>query len=160
MKTIKNQIKLVKEKTDNLIKNFSKEHWHETPSVLESNLNWQIGHIILANYLHGIASISGANEEYKAKVNIPNFIKYYGPKSDPKAHTDEKPSHEELLEMYDFTFSTIYKGIENLSLDDLENKTEIPNPAATTKYEALLLLSQHQSWHNGQIAVLNRVLNS
>jgi hypothetical protein len=61
--TIKDQIFLAKEKTNSLISDISGDKWFDTPDVIKSNLNWQIGHIILANYLHGIASISGANEE-------------------------------------------------------------------------------------------------
>ena len=157
---LKDQISLAKEKTDKLIADISLEEWFETPTILNSNLNWQIGHIILANYLHGIASISGMNEEFRDKVNVPNYIKFYGPKSNPTDFKNEKPSNEELMEVYEFTLSTILKGLENLTHSDLGKDTAIPNPAVKTKYQALLWLSQHQSWHNGQIAILKRVLNT
>ncbi len=157
---LKDQIILAKEKTGKLIADIPVEKWFQTPNVLESNLNWQIGHIILANYLHGIASISGMNEDFRSKVNIADFIKYYGPKSKPNSFKSEKPSGEELLEIYDLTFVLILKGLEKLTSTDLEKETEVPNPAVKTKYQALLWLSQHQSWHNGQIAMLKRVLNT
>jgi hypothetical protein len=162
MKTtqLKDQIVLAKEKTDTLISDISMEKWFETPDVLKTNLNWQIGHIILANYLHGIASISGANEQFREKVNVPDYIKFYGPKSVPTDFENEKPSAESLLEIYNFTLSLVFSNLENLSDIDLENETAIPNPAAKSKYQALLWLSQHQSWHNGQIAMLKRVLKS
>lgn len=75
LEIIKDQIFSVKEKTDTFIKNIELEKWNSTPEVLDTNLNWQIGHIILANYLHGIASISGVNESVREKINIQNFIK-------------------------------------------------------------------------------------
>lgn len=156
---LKDQIILAKEKTDNLISDISIEKWFETPDVIKSNINWQIGHIILANYLHGIASISGANEAFREKVNVANYIKYYGPKSNPTAFENEKPSRDILIEIYEFTLLIILKNIENLTPNDLEKDTEIPNPVVKTKYQALLWLSQHQSWHNGQIAILRRILN-
>ncbi len=159
MKILKDQITLAKEKTDKLISDISSEKWLETPDVLKSNLNWQIGHIILANYLHGIASISGVNDEFREKVNIPDYIKFYGPKSNPTEFKNEKPSKEKLLEIYEFTLSVVFKSLESITHNELEKDTEIPNPAVKTKYEALLWLSQHQSWHNGQIAVLKRILN-
>ena len=59
---IKEQIISVKEKTDSFIKTIELQKWSVTPEILETNMNWQIGHLILANYLHGIASISGANK--------------------------------------------------------------------------------------------------
>ena len=129
MKTLKDQITLAKEKTDELISDISSEKWFITPDVIKSNLNWQIGHIILANYLHGIASVSGINDEFREKVNVPDYIKFYGPKSNPIDSENEKPSKQELIEIYDFTFSLISKGLENLTSTDLEKDTEIPNPA-------------------------------
>ena len=159
IKILRDQIILAKEKTDKLIVDIPADKWSETTSVLNSNLNWQIGHIILANYLQGIASISGANADFKEKVNVPDYIKFYGPKSNPTDFEGEKPSPKELIEIYNLTFSIVLKSLENLSLNDLEKETEVPNPAVRTKYQALLWMSQHQSWHSGQIAVLKRVLN-
>ena len=156
---IKDQIRKTKEKTDKLIAGFSKEAWFETPNILNTNLNWQIGHIILANYLHGVASISGSNAAVKERINIPDFVKFYGPNSNPIDFKNEKPTQKELLKMYDLMFSIIETEIEKLSEVDLEDNTVVPNPAVKTKYEALVWLSHHQSWHNGQIAVLRRVLN-
>jgi len=160
MKTLKSQIILAKEKTSKLFSDIPTEKWFVTPNVIESNLNWQIGHIILANYLHGIASISGANEDFKKKVNVADYIKFYGPKSKPHSFKSEKPSKEELLEVYDLIFVLILEGLKNLTTKDLQTETAVPNPAVKTKYEALLWLSQHQSWHNGQIGMLKRVLNT
>lgn len=114
----------------------------------------------MANYLHGIASISGEHQEFKERVNISDYIKFYDSKSSPIAFKNEKPSSDELMVIYEFTFSIIFKNIEKLTVKDLQTETAIPNPAVKTKYEALLWLSQHQSWHNGQIAVLKRVLTT
>ena len=157
---LKEQISSTKEKTDKLIAAFSTEKWIETPEVLNTNLNWQIGHIILANYLHGIASISGANEELRRKINIPNYIKFYGPKSNPTDFINEKPNLKELSEIYEFTISLILENLNKLTENELNDNTEIPNPSVNTKYEALKWLSHHQSWHNGQIAILKRVLSN
>ncbi len=160
MDILKDQIILAKTKTDKLIANISSEKWEITPEVLNTNLNWQIGHIILANYLHGIASISGINDEFKEKVNVPDYIQFYGPKSNPVDFKDLKPSREELMDIYELTFSIILNNLTKLTNQDLQSETAIPNPAVKTKYEALLWLSQHQSWHNGQIATLKRIINS
>ena len=122
-------------------------------------MNWQIGHIILANYLHGIASISGVNEELRGKINIPDYVKFYGPKSNPTDFENKKPTSKELLEIYEFTLSLVLDNLNKLTESDLNDNTEIPNPAVKTKYEALKWLSHHQSWHNGQIALLRRILS-
>ena len=155
---IKKEINLVKSQTDKLISDIDADQWMVNPEVLNSNLNWQIGHIILANYLHGIASIKGPSKEIRERINVQDYIKFYGMKSDPSQHKEEKPSPETLLEIYTFSFELINKNLESLELSDLEQATAVPNPGAKTKSEALMWLFKHQSWHNGQIAMLKRVL--
>ena len=156
---IKAQISSAKEKTEKLITRITTDIWTKTPEVLNTNLNWQIGHIILANYLHGVASISGANEEFKEKINIPDYIKFYGPKSNPTDFINDKPNQKELSEIYEFTMSLVLENLNKITESELNDNTAIPNPSVSTKYEALKWLSHHQSWHNGQIAMLTRVLN-
>lgn len=160
LEIIKDQIISVKEKTDVLIKNIPLEKWNISPEILETNMNWQIGHLILANYLHGIASISGANQIVRERINMPNFMKFYGPNSTPNMFLDEKLKNEELLEIYEFIFELIDLEISKITIEELNSETEIPNPSAKTKYDALTTLFKHQSWHNGQIAILNRVLKN
>jgi len=156
---IKTQIEHVKKQTDGLIEKIEISKWNIAPEIIETNMNWQIGHIILANYLHGIASISGANEKIREKLDVKDFIKFYGLKSNPSKYINEKPKNEELIDVYNFIFELIWLELKKMKESDLNEKTEIPNPGAKTKYEALMLLFKHQSWHNGQIAILNRILN-
>lgn len=158
-KLLKDQIVLANEKMTKLISDIPAEKWFETPDVITSNINWQIGHIILANYLHGIASISGISNTLREKINVPDYIKFYGPKSNPSQFEQEKPSKKKLLEVYEFTQSIILKNVDDITDSELEKNTEVPNPSVTTKYQALLWLAQHQSWHNGQIAILKRLLD-
>lgn len=156
---IKTQIELVKKQTDELIEKIEFSKWNTTPEIIETNMNWQIGHIILANYLHGLASMSGANEKIREKLDVKDFIKFYGLKSIPSESINEKPKNKELKDLYNFVFELIWLELEKVKESDLNKKTEIPNPGAKTKYEALTMLFKHQSWHNGQIAILHRVLN-
>lgn len=155
---IKDQIESVKRQTDEFIEGIELEKWNSTPKTIETNMNWQIGHIILANYLHGIASISGANEKIRSKINIKDFIKFYGLNSNPTDFQSEKPKNDELKDIYNYVFQLIELELEKITESDLDKNTEIPNPGAKTKYEALTKLFTHQAWHNGQIAILNRVL--
>lgn len=155
---IKEQIVSVKEKTDSFIEAIELQKWLSTPEILETNMNWQIGHLILANYLQGIASITGPNESVRNRINMKDFVAYYGPKSNPNLYMEEKPTNEELLELYNFIFEVVFLEIDKISIEELNNDTKVPNPSAKTKYDALTTLFKHQSWHNGQIAILNRVL--
>lgn len=159
IEVIKHQIELIKKQTDGLIEKTEISKWNVTPEILETNMNWQLGHIILANYLHGIASLSGANEKVREKIDVKNFVKFYGLKSNPSDYFDEKPGNEELKEIYNFVFELLWEEIIKIKESHFDEPTEIPNPGAKTKYEAITTLFKHQSWHNGQIAILNRVLN-
>ncbi len=155
---IKEQINQVKQQTDKLITHLPEDVWLVSPEVLNTNLNWQIGHVFLANYLHGIASITGPSEALRTEIDLPVYIKFYGLESDPKAYVSEKPSKQDLLKLYELGYELIHKGIDALEDADLDTATAIPNPAVKTKYEALMWMFKHQSWHNGQIAMLARVL--
>lgn len=157
---IKQEINLVKSQTDKLIADIETDMWLHSPDVLNTNLHWQIGHIFLANYLHGIASITGVSQEIRSRIDVKQHIKFFGMNSDPLAHHEEKPTKEELLQLYELGFELIHKGLDNMDDSNLEQPTEIPNPAAKTKYEALMWLFKHQSWHNGQIATLKRILKN
>ena len=63
VKFIKEEINWVKTQTDNLISDIESSLWSYSPKIINTNLNWQIDHVFLANYLHGIASIYGVNED-------------------------------------------------------------------------------------------------
>lgn len=160
IKLIEKEIYLTKKQTDRLIADIDSDLWSYSPEVLNTNLNWQVGHIFLANYLHGIASITGANEAIRSQINVQDYIKFYGMESNPLENEQEKPSKEKLIELYELGFKLISDGLDQLEESKLGNPTEIPNPAAKTKYQALMWMFKHQSWHNGQIAMLKRVLQA
>lgn len=156
---LKNEILTVKKQTDSLLNSIPKELWNTTPKNIESNINWQLGHILLANYLHGIASISGPNEKVRAYINVKEYIKFYGVNSIPEKFQDTKPTNNELIRSYEAIYTLIFKELASVSEKDLDTNVAFNNPAANTKKEALTWLFKHQSWHNGQIAMLKRILN-
>ena len=49
-------------------------------------------------------------------------------------------------------------AIDSLVEMNLKDKTEIINPVAKTKYDALTFTFKHQMWHNGQIAMIKRII--
>jgi len=73
---------------------------------------------------------------------------------------NEKPNVKELQNIYKITTKIILENLDKLTAIELDENTAIPNPSVKTKYEALKWLSHHQSWHNGQIAILKRVLRN
>ena len=159
LRITKEQIDSVKSQTEKLIHDLPSDLWMVSPEILDTNINWQIGHVFLANYLHGVASITGINSEIRNMIDVKKYIKFYGMESDPRKYIEEKPSKEKIIKLYEFGFQLINNGLEQIDESDIDSPTEIPNPAVKTKYQALMWLFKHQSWHNGQIATLKRVLN-
>jgi hypothetical protein len=159
LELIKDQILRVKEVTIAFIQNISLEKWNETPETINTNMNWQIGHIILSTYIHGIASNTGANANVTKKINLRNFVRFYGPNSIPKMFFDEKPKNYELVAIYRFIFDLMYSGLSIINTEELNKATQIANPNANTKFEALTYLYKHQSKHNEQIASLYKILS-
>lgn len=158
-KIYQSEIKNTHQKTLKLINEIPFHYWLQSPKVLNTNVNWQVGHIIIANYLHGIASITGANDKVRALIDIKSYVKYYGLNSDPTTFYEYKPDSTVLINQLKEIFNITLETLENTDFNNLEMPTEINNPGAKTKLEALLWLNQHQSWHNGQIALLKRILN-
>ena len=153
------EIKNVQKKTLSLLDKVGLEQWKISPQVINSNINWQIGHLILANYLHGVASMIGASQEFREKVDIKTFVTLYGPNSNPLEESESKPSAEELHNLFLFTQAFILRNIQGMTDEQLSQKTAVINPAVSTKDQALMWMFEHQSWHNGQLAMLIRVLN-
>jgi hypothetical protein len=154
----KEQLIIAKNQTDSLIEGIDFSKWLVAPEIVKTNLDWQIGHIILANYLHGIASITGPNLKIRELINVADFTKFYGPKSVPSDNVNDKLSANKLLEVYNFIYQEIELSLSEISDTNLADATAVPNPSAKTKLDALNRLINHIFWHNGQIAILVRVL--
>ena len=157
---IKSEITKTHKRTVNLIDGFKPSEWLQTPKTLHSNVNWQIGHIIVANYLHGIASFTGPNADVREKLDIKSYVKFYGLKSDPTNYFEYKPNTATLKEQLDFIYQLVLETIEHTDFKKVNEPTKVKNPGAKTQMEAILWLIQHQSWHNGQLAILKRVLSN
>lgn len=44
---------------DNLISDIAIERWDDTPTGIDTNVNWQIGHLLLSYYFHTVMVIKG-----------------------------------------------------------------------------------------------------
>lgn len=159
MKTlIKSEIIKSHKRTLKLINEIAHSDWLKSPKEVQTNINWQIGHLIIANYLHGIASIIGPQEHIRERIDIKSYVKFYGLNSDPTTYYEYKPNPQTLIDQINLIHNTTLETIETLDFNKLDIPTAIKNPGAKTQLEALLWMVQHQSWHNGQLALLKRVL--
>ncbi len=144
--------------TTGLISSLDEEQWKITPSRVDTNVHWISGHILHDNYWHAIGCISQPSHEFQNVLEIGRFKKYFEKDSDPLGHIGERPSREEILDGLSFCNKEALKIVKDITGEELEQQTLIPNPVAKTKYESLSFAIKHQMWHNGQIAMIKRMI--
>ena len=144
--------------TGHLITDLDAGQWKITPTGVGTNIHWIAGHIMHDKYWHGLSCISEPSKTFRKQFDIGHFEKYFRKDSDPLAYLEERPSRDTILESLNILDAEILKITESISEDELEKETIEQNPVAKTKYESLSFAIKHQMWHNGQIALIRRVL--
>ena len=155
---IQQEIKSTQRWTEWMIEKIPEQHWNTTPEVLRTNMNWQIGHILANKCFHAVDCIVPDAAERTQTLPMDHYHSWYGVGSDPLTDSQSKPGKEQLLTHLNFIDAVTLEVLETLNAQDLDHATEVPNPVAKTKYEALMWCFKHQMWHNGQIAILARAL--
>ena len=158
---IKEQIIWVDKWTNNLVKNKVEEDFNVIESM-GTSLNWQIGHIIVSKYFHAIQSV--VNKEHRVirriekELPMKDMLKYYFAGSNPLAHWKDRLSKDQLMSYFNQINEASLTLADQLTEEDLKQETEMKNPIAKTKYDALTFVFKHQMWHNGQIAMMKRII--
>ena len=161
LKFIKEQIEWVDAWTSNLIKDVREDELRLV-DALGTSLNWQIGHILISKYFHSIQSILKKDHaviiDVNQRVPIDDFFKNYFAGSNPRDEWKARPNKVQLIEYKEEMDLATMQVLEGLAEKELKEAIELPNPVAKTKYDALTFTFKHQMWHNGQIALINRVI--
>lgn len=144
--------------TRRLAADMPEQQWQQTPDNVGTNINWLLGHIVISNYFHSIASIVGITHPIKDDISLRKYNLFYGRGSVPTEHQDRKPNKERLLHDLTIVKSHAVELIQTLNANDLDVPTMVDNPIATTKFEALTFAPKHQMWHCGQIALVHRAM--
>ncbi|MDX2304753.1 MAG: DinB family protein [Microscillaceae bacterium] len=155
---IREQLESVDRWTLNLVDGIPGSFWKINPPTIDTNLNWQIGHILVSKYFHAIACINGPMPELNQNLPISEYMSLYNVGSQSNTHLEIKPNKERLLYDLNLINQLAIRFINDLSEENLNLKTELPNPVAETKYDSLMWTFKHQMWHNGQIALLKKLL--
>ena len=157
---IREQSKLTRSQTLSVLKGIPSHLWYETPDVMETNVAWLTGHLIVSQYYHSIAVISGSHRDIFREVPLKEYLPIYSLMS--KSTTPEvKPSPEKLLEDLETVNQHALRILDSLTDQAMEEPlepTKFPHPIAKTKYEALTWSFRHEMWHLGQVATLGRIL--
>ncbi|MGD1844919.1 MAG: DinB family protein [Salibacteraceae bacterium] len=160
---IQSQIRSSDRWIDYVLSDLKPEEW-ELVTAVNSSINWQIGHLILSKYFHGVMSIFPAEHEihvpFRAHFPLQELQKHYFIKSNPGADWPDRFSTEHLKEDRAMMTQMVSDAVQKLPEAELDQHTSTPNPAAKNKFGALTFVFKHQMWHAGQMAMIKRILRN
>ncbi|WP_031529533.1 DinB family protein [Dyadobacter crusticola] len=146
--------------TNKLLEAVPFEKWELTPSVVESNINWQVGHLIVSHYFHSIMVIRGYQMNILQKLPIKEYSEMFtvaGPHiSVGKVNPDTLYNALKVMQQKSIA---VLSSLSAAELNDPLEPTPTPHPIATTKFEAIDWNIKHTMYHCGQIGMISRVVD-
>jgi hypothetical protein len=144
--------------TDKLINSVSYDKWDNVPSVIETSVSWQVGHLIMSLYYHSIMVIVGHQKDIISRIPMRSYDNLFTNGSPRNAIGKARP--EELRNHLTIVQKRSTEVVDSLCPDDLQSPlhpTEIPHPIAKNKFDALDWNIKHAMWHCGQLGILVRI---
>ena len=130
--------------------------WDETPDILESNISWQVGHLVISEYYHAILVIKGFDAEVTDKIDLKAHNEKYGYNSVPKSQIGTT-APEQLRKQLFFIQGKVMETIAALSDEDLAKKENIKvewmDYSGYKEYEQL-----HPPFEHG-VSILDLIFN-
>lgn len=162
-----NEIEILSKQTEDahnwvnkLINSIPHTVWDVTPEILESNITWQVGHLLMSFYYHSIMVIKGHQMDIIQSMPLKEYDVLFtaGKPGNVVGKIDHSilMSHLMLVEQKSMTV------IKSLTLENLNSELvpgPINHPIAKTKFEALDWNIKHAMWHCGQIGILKRIVD-
>ena len=162
-----NEVELLARQTENayewtnkLIESVPFSKWDDTPDVINTNITWQVGHLIMSHYFHTVMVIVGHQKDLLEKIPMRQYDEIFtnGQPSDAKGKVDAMVLLDQLKLMQRRSVE-IMKSLGPENLHGALEPTRIPHPVAKTKFESLDWNIKHTMYHCGQIGILKRVLD-
>ncbi|MEO0469168.1 MAG: DinB family protein [Bacteroidota bacterium] len=145
--------------THKLLDSIPISQWEQTPDILDTNVIWQAGHLLMSHYFHAIMVISGHRKDIISQIPLREYNGFFTA-GDPRkvlGQCDPESLRAQLKQVQQATI----EEIDKLSETDLQQPLEptpTPHPIAKTKYEAIDWNIKHTMWHCGQLGTLKRVI--
>lgn len=149
---------MAQDRTLGLVSDLDDPFWKLTPPGLNTNINWQVGHITVGLYFQALVCIGGEREALKNVIPIQDLIRLYKMGTQPTENLPAKPDKEALLKALKIVYRQVDVALKSLEPADLDLPTVVQHPVAKDRREVLSWCSHHQMWHNGIIAVIKRIL--
>lgn len=159
---LKDQIIESRSFVNRLLSEVPEDLWYTIPENTDSNLAWQIGHIMMAQNFHAITVITGRNERIHNLIPVQQYNKIFnGMGTLHRSVEKDILSASKLKELFDTVHAVCIETLSNLSDDILDERLEpVPfkHPIADNKYEALSWCFKHEMWHSAEIEAIKRDL--
>lgn len=146
--------------THKLIETITFEKWDIIPDIVESNISWQVGHLIMSHYYHSIMVIKGHQMDVIQKIPLKDYNEIFTDALPEKSVGRTNPS--DLINQLKIVQQKSISIIKNLSFTELGNNLEptpTPHPIAKTKFEAIDWNIKHTMYHCGQIGIIKRIID-
>ena len=130
------------------------------PQMVESSIDWQLGHLLISHYFHSIMVIRGHQMDILQQLPIRDYSEWFtlaGP-SQSVGKVDSATLVEHLQFMQQKSLAVL-ATLPDSALDDPLEPTPTPHPIATTKREAIDWNIKHTMYHCGQIGLIKRVVD-
>jgi hypothetical protein len=144
---------------DKLIGPIPFEKWDQTPNGLETNLTWQIGHLLVSHYFHSIMVITGHQSDLLQEIPLRNYADLFtdGSPANVIGQTDAGQLLSQLR-MVQKRSLDILKTLTDADLESVLEPTPLKHPIARIKGESIGWNIKHTMYHCGQIGILKRVV--
>ncbi|UZR99222.1 DinB family protein [Chondrinema litorale] len=146
---------------DELIYSIPEDKWGVTPENLDTNVLWQVGHLIMSEAYHGVFCIQGFPMDMVQQMPLRDYSNSFS-FNEPPVNAVGKFKPEDLKKHLRIIQNKILDVYDTLSLEDMSKPlepTKVPHPVAKTKFEALSWNVQHNMWHCGQLGILKRMVD-
>lgn len=139
--------------TQTQLKDWPADKWCAQFAGHANHALWTVGHLCTA-YAWWTGLLGG-----KPHPLPEAYAKHFGYRSQPHGDASAYPAPAEVLENLEASFRAVSAAAAALSPADAEAPTAADSSGmAKDRLEALLLLSWHEGWHQGQLSLLRKAL--
>lgn len=146
--------------TNKLVLSVPFSKWEETPEIVETNIAWQVGHLLMSSYFHTAMVIVGHQKDLFQKIPLKQYDEVFtnGNPADVKGKIDPVILLDQL-KLIQTRSLEIIRSLNSEILGSALEPTRIPHPIAKTKFESLDWNIKHTMYHCGQIGLIKRVID-
>ena len=153
------QTENVYEWTNKLVESVPFSKWDQTPEILETNIAWQVGHLLMSSYFHSAMVIVGHQKDLLQKIPLKQYDEVFTNGSPRDVKGIDPAILLDQLKLIQARSLEILISLSSESLNSPLEPTRIPHPIAKTKFESLDWNIKHTMYHCGQIGLLKRVID-